>query len=1257
MNCKNLLFFAFLALTFGLSAQSWDVLDGSALPTDSTPAFDESCNEPGPNTSATIVADPDIPGNQLLEYLSPDPDGRMAYKLDFDDWSSSEFTLAIRMRGYADIDTLSQLFDIEIRYGNAGVREKLFVNYDNTIELDNADVSANLGFDVSGWHLYRVAMSGDQVNVYIDEESTPVISGVTTNSTSDLQLKIADCSGGNSQGAVVDWVIWTTDGAYAPGEGPAIPAGLETGAGDSFDPSQYRIAFLTKDVTDEGFLEEAGLIADLRQRGFEVDVTYNDPNDIVVEPDFEFSYAALEGYDLVVIGRGVSSGDFTEPAEWAAVETPVVIFSAYLPRSTRLNLINSSSASREVDDGTTVDMDRVSNITIQDHPVFTGLDENMDEEIEYHTWFYDYIEYGADTFEINHNAALLGAWQVAGGPGDNNVAMALWDAGVETYPGSGTTISGARAFFLMGSDDSSSPKIRNFTAFTQESTVAFHNLIKLLVGAEPDGVEIPLSGPAARYSMEGTGEVVTDGVGSAQGMIMSGNGITREDCGVGNSINFAGSTKPEAVIWVEDNPAINFNGSSNFAVSAWVKIDPHANTGEMNILLKGDNKNDGTGLPDGNGHWYALATKDNELRFAIDDDVTKTQLGVAIDDTNFPAAEWNHVVGVRDNSQDSLFLYLNGVKVGSILDETDGDLSTDNLPLVIGNYHSGVRKINGSIDEVEIWDRALDAATISEMYNNADPSSDCSVLETIIEASDDATLSSLTVSVGTLEPAFDPGIPNYSVEVPEGTSSVTITALANDDNAVVSGDGEFTGIPGTATVSVVAEDGEAMQDYSISFSIEGAGNQRIEVEPGFGTLTEALAMANPGDTLVLQNGGEYSPVESYDIGKHIVIVAEEIPELPALANMPVINNLFGVSPLFQMNFGGDLVLIGIDVNGGDAANIIDCQGENGVPSTQSIYINRCRLHNTTDDILNDARDADTDMTALERCIVRNTFIYDSGAGHGLYVKNYHGEGTFIFENLTFWDLGQQFNWMRHYPVGITQTFVYDHMTGYNMSTDEGANKELFGNSDGDNEADLDIMFKNNILHTQVSTNEGSLKFDNTSESNTITTKNNVLFQVQPIFDLGGTINHIGNMIDVDPMFADPDNGDFTVNNSDLWDAADDGEIVGALYWHPDFVDDFSDINTDVDEFVEATVVGLKSYPNPFNNNTNISFHLRHAADVMLSIHDLTGRTLKTVVNEKLPAGDHVKEVALGQLAPGAYVYRFVSNGVVISRLMVKAGGQ
>lgn len=1252
-----------------VSAQQWYFYDASELPGPTSGpslAFDDlSQDAPGPNFVEEIIDDLDIPGNKILRYIQPDAsnaEGGNATRMyryfftnpDGSAFTTDKFTIVARMKGLPNWEELglSRLFDLQYRVSNSNSRDEFRVNYNNTLQLDRASQIVPFDKDPLDWHVYRIVVDGNVSTVYVDEVAVPFFSGTSTAGTGDLYFKMGDGSSATI-GGMVDWLAIDVTGAYDPAQSPLDDR--FTGAPEPFTPGNYKIAFLTKEVDENGNLLEADLISDLRRRGFVVDVTYNNAAETPYTPDFDFSFEALNDYDLVILGRGVSSGDFTNAAEWAAVETPTIVFSAYLVRNNRLKLLNTSSAAREAADGTTVPEDRVTNVTIQDpfHPIATGLDEDFDGLIGYHTWFYDFVGLTGADFSTGHNGTLLATLNDTDGPGDGAVYVALWEGGAEPYEGAGLTLAGPRLYFQMGSDDNSAPKIKNYFAFTDESTVMFHNAIKFLLGETPDGQVIGELGPVAYWRMDGSGTIVEDAVGFADGEIRNGNGVTRVDCGVNGSLDFSAATKFDAVVWVENAASVDFNGDQSFSVSLLAKVDPHANTAEMNFVLKGDNRNDGMHLPNGTGKWYSVATKDGQLRFAVDDDVFKSQLDVNIDESSFPAGAWNHIVAVRDRGQDSLKLYLNGVLVGSILDETESDISSTGLPLVIGNYHSGPRKINGGIDEIAIYNKALSAEEVADLFANTTTSDVCNVIETITEASNDANLSSLSVSVGTLDPAFDPGITSYNVKVPEGTTSVTISAAANDPAATVSGAGEFTNIPGTAVVTVTAEDGTT-KNYNIEVSIEGAGNRRIVVQPGFETIELALAEALDGDTLVLLNGEVYTQLDVYQINKKVVIIAETIPSLPGLENMPVIENLFSISPMFKLNFGADLHMIGIDVDAQGAANIFDVRGDIGVSSTLAVYINRCRLHNTTEDVFNDARDGGGDMTILSSCEVRNTFVYDTGAGHGLYIKNYQGSNEpYIFENITYWNVGQQFNWIRHYGAGDTQRFIFNHMTGYNLSTDAAQNKELFGNSDGANEAALIIDFKNNILHTQVSTDPGSLKFNNTSGKNTITINNNVLFQVQPIVDIGGTIEKRDNQEGVDPMFADPDNGDFTVMNSALYNAADDGEIVGATYWHPDFVDDFSDLMTDTREVVvPAAEFNLKNAPNPFTNSTMISFDLKESGQVDLRIFDVTGKLVKSWQSD-LVSGNHTVNVATQDLKPGLYIYQITSNGATAAAKMMK----
>ena len=95
-------------------------------------------------------------------------------------------------------------------------------------------------------------------------------------------------------------------------------------------------------------------------------------------------------------------------------------------------------------------------------------------------------------------------------------------------------------------------------------------------------------------------------------------------------------------------------------------------------------------------------------------------------------------------------------------------------------------------------------------------------------ASTDATLSNLTISSGTLSPAFAPTTPSYTAAVGNGVSSLTVTPTVNQGNATVKVNGTTvaSGSPsgaislavGSNTINVVvtAQDGTTTKTYAIT---------------------------------------------------------------------------------------------------------------------------------------------------------------------------------------------------------------------------------------------------------------------------------------------------------------------------------------------------------------------------------------------------------------------------------------------------------
>jgi subtilisin-like proprotein convertase family protein len=82
-----------------------------------------------------------------------------------------------------------------------------------------------------------------------------------------------------------------------------------------------------------------------------------------------------------------------------------------------------------------------------------------------------------------------------------------------------------------------------------------------------------------------------------------------------------------------------------------------------------------------------------------------------------------------------------------------------------------------------------------------------------------------------------------------------------------------------------------------------------------------------------------------------------------------------------------------------------------------------------------------------------------------------------------------------------------------------------------------------------------------------------------------------------------------------------------------------------------------NYPNPFNPITNIKFDLPKAGRVRLDIFDVSGRLVRTLVDENRVAASHSvtwdgTDNRGGKVASGAYYYRLQAGGRVITHKMM-----
>jgi len=78
----------------------------------------------------------------------------------------------------------------------------------------------------------------------------------------------------------------------------------------------------------------------------------------------------------------------------------------------------------------------------------------------------------------------------------------------------------------------------------------------------------------------------------------------------------------------------------------------------------------------------------------------------------------------------------------------------------------------------------------------------------------------------------------------------------------------------------------------------------------------------------------------------------------------------------------------------------------------------------------------------------------------------------------------------------------------------------------------------------------------------------------------------------------------------------------------------------------------QNYPNPFNPVTSISYSIIEAGFVKLTVYDLSGKEIKTLVSENKTAGNYNVSFNASGLASGVYFYRLTANKFSETKKMI-----
>ena len=110
----------------------------------------------------------------------------------------------------------------------------------------------------------------------------------------------------------------------------------------------------------------------------------------------------------------------------------------------------------------------------------------------------------------------------------------------------------------------------------------------------------------------------------------------------------------------------------------------------------------------------------------------------------------------------------------------------------------------------------------------------------------------------------------------------------------------------------------------------------------------------------------------------------------------------------------------------------------------------------------------------------------------------------------------------------------------------------------------------------------------------------------------------------------------------------EGTSTGAKIFKRTFPIGIQQISNEVPDAFSLS----QNYPNPFNPMTKIKFDIHKASNVNITVFDVLGRHITTLVNEKLGAGTYETEWNANNMPGGVYFYRIEADDFSETKKMI-----
>ncbi|MFF4752500.1 LamG-like jellyroll fold domain-containing protein [Streptomyces sp. NPDC002514] len=156
--------------------------------------------------------------------------------------------------------------------------------------------------------------------------------------------------------------------------------------------------------------------------------------------------------------------------------------------------------------------------------------------------------------------------------------------------------------------------------------------------------------------------------------------------------------------------APHINTFRSFTVSAWAKLDSLAAESGVVVTQAGKER------PGMELYYSASAQQWTFAQYTADTPDAGIVRAVPSAGTKARAGEWTHLVGVHDTEDNTLTLYVNGVKAGSVT-QTSPFYAAESMYIGTGMFGGATQYFfPGSVDDVRVLDRPVSSVEVQQMF-------------------------------------------------------------------------------------------------------------------------------------------------------------------------------------------------------------------------------------------------------------------------------------------------------------------------------------------------------------------------------------------------------------------------------------------------------------------------------------------------------------------------------------------------------------